>query len=193
MIGSNFDLPIMYQDLAESSMMMPMMPFGTALASPYLGGVQLQRQLDADKVYLQHRDDENTKKTARRALSVIGVIAGITFLPALFKSVKTSGGIVKYFKDGWNSLRTMCKSKPVKPKGNGSRFFRKTKIFTKRFMRNAKHNVKNFGNKSKNLLGNFRNKFKSFCGKTKDKSKIFYGKVKEKSVSLFDKFKKLFK
>lgn len=107
MIGSNFDTPIMYQDLANYTMspMNPtMMPFGGMTGSSYLGGVQMQRQLDHDKVQLKNKKKEEAKNTFKNAMIAAGLILGLGFIPTLRKSVKNAGGIGKFFKNQWNNL-----------------------------------------------------------------------------------------
>ena len=65
MIGNNFDTPVMYQDLAKSSMppfLTPMMP-----ATNYLGGVQMPRQLDHDKLEIINKKRKEDKRNCRKS------------------------------------------------------------------------------------------------------------------------------
>ena len=69
MIGGDFDTPIMYQDLANSSL--GTMPYTTGIppamygygmggmagGSSYLGGVQMRQQPDRDKIEIMHKKE----------------------------------------------------------------------------------------------------------------------------------------
>ena len=74
MIGGDFDVPIMYQDLANSTMspmnipfgMMPGMygvgMYGGGMANTsYLGGVQMRQQPDRDKVEILNKKENSDK------------------------------------------------------------------------------------------------------------------------------------
>lgn len=102
MIGGDFDTPVMYQDLANYSMppMQMGMPFGGMVGgnTSYLGGVQLKRQLDHDKVQLINKKNEEAKSTLKKALIGIGVCLAIGFIPVICKNVKNAGGVWQYIK-----------------------------------------------------------------------------------------------
>jgi hypothetical protein len=109
MIGGDYDTPIMYQDLANSTMN----PFNIGMGgmygggigtSSYLGGVQMRPQLDHDKVQLMHKKDQEGKRTLKKALLAIGGIIAIGFIPVISKGIKKSGGIGGYMKKLWNGL-----------------------------------------------------------------------------------------
>lgn len=189
MIGGNFDIPIMYQDLAESSMMTPIMPFGTALNTSYLGGVQLPRQLDSDKLLLQRKDDENAKKTAKNVLTALGVIAGIVFFPSVIKGIKASGGLGKYLKSTWKSVRELFKSKPksAQTKNTVKGFLNKSKIFVENTWQRITNGLKKFGKNSKKGMEKYSHKSKNFFSKTKDKFVSWFEKLK--NIKIFKKVK----
>ena len=103
MIGGDFDVPIMYQDLANSTMspmnipfgMMPGMygvgMYGGGMANTsYLGGVQMRQQPDRDKVEILNKKENSDKNT-------FGSIA------PLRKSIKKAGGIGSYLKNMFTS------------------------------------------------------------------------------------------
>ena len=107
MIGSNFDTPIMYQDLATSTMP-PMTSFGMYGGMyggvPHLYGIKLPPNLNKDKVELMHKKDEECKSSVKKALIAIAICFGVGFIPTLRKSIKNAGGIGKFIKNQWNNL-----------------------------------------------------------------------------------------
>ena len=111
MIGDNFNVPIMYQDLANSTMG-PLnmslggmrgvgMPIGS---SSYLGGVRMQQQPDRDKLEIKHKKENEDKNTFKKAMGVLALAVGIACIPSLRKSIKKAGGISKYLKNKWDGI-----------------------------------------------------------------------------------------
>lgn len=124
MIGDNFNVPIMYQDLANSTMGplnmslggMPGvgMPIGS---SSYLGGVRMQQQPDRDKLEIKHKKENEDKNTFKKAIGVLALAVGIACIPVLRKSIKNAGGLSSYMKDKWSGLVKFVtgKCKKIKP------------------------------------------------------------------------------
>ncbi len=121
MIGSNFDTPIMYQDLANSTMGPLNMPFGAYGAGMYgayssaLGGVQLPRQLDHDKFQTMKQKENDGKKTLKIAGIALAVILALGGIGRIRKGIRTSGGLTKYLGNKWNDLVNWVKG-TKKPK-----------------------------------------------------------------------------
>lgn len=114
MIGNNFDTPVMYQDLAKSSMppfLTPMMP-----ATNYLGGVQMPRQLDHDKLEIINKKRKEDKRNFKRALTVIGACIALGFIPVIRKNITKAGGIGKFISNTWTNFRNwITGTKTAKP------------------------------------------------------------------------------
>ena len=134
MIGSNFETPVMYQDLANSTMgplnMMPGM-YGAGLYGgypQYLGGVQLPRQLDNDKFQTMKQKENEGKKTLKIAGAAIAIILAIGSLGRIRKGIRSAGGTGKYLVNKWNDLVNWIKGKK-KPKAT---LWQKFKNFFKR-------------------------------------------------------------
>lgn len=137
MVGGDFSTPIVHQDLINSGMPTIYMPFGGVLGgynTSYLGGVQMPRQLDQDKVDLMNNKEKEDKGTFKKALLALGTILALGSIPVLRKSVKKAGGISNYLKNKWSNvinsikgnkqtskcsfwqkLKNVFKSKKVKP------------------------------------------------------------------------------
>lgn len=103
MIGNNFDTPIMYQDLANSTMSPFSMPI--APATSYLGGVRLPRQLDHDKLEIINKKEKQDKKNFKKALILIGSCLALGFIPGIRKNITKAGGIGKYISNKWTSFK----------------------------------------------------------------------------------------
>lgn len=107
MLGCNIsDTPILYQDLADSTMapfnfansgMMNAM-YGTMGGTSFLGGVQMRRQPDSDKVEIMNKKQQETKNTAKKLAIGLGGLFALFFVPQLYKSIKKAGGIINYTK-----------------------------------------------------------------------------------------------
>ena len=107
MLGCNIsDTPIPYQDLADSTMapfnfanlgMMNAM-YGTMGGTSFLGGAQMRRQPDSDKVEIMNKKKQETRNTAKKIAIGLGTIFALCFIPSLWKSVKKAGGIISYTK-----------------------------------------------------------------------------------------------
>ncbi len=112
----DFSVPVMYQDLANYSMpFFPPMPIGGIGYPSYLGGIQMQPQLDADRVQLMKKKDEEGKKTFKKALTALAVISAVIIAPSLVKNIKKAGGITGYVKKQRNALKNLFKTKPATP------------------------------------------------------------------------------
>lgn len=133
MIGGDFDVPIMYQDLANSTMSpmsMPvgMMPgmygvgmYGGGMANTsYLGGVQMRQQPDSDKVEILHKKENSDKNTFKKAMMVLGGLILLGSIAPLRKSIKKAGGV-------WSYLKNMFTSKSSKGNWFTNLFHRKKK------------------------------------------------------------------
>lgn len=121
MIGGDFDTPIMYQDLANSSLgTMPyttgippaMYGYGMAGGSSYLGGVQMRQQPDRDKIEIMHKKENQDKSTLKKALWVIGGAIALGSIPVLRKSIRKAGGLSQYAKNCLTSLKHFVTGKP---------------------------------------------------------------------------------
>lgn len=129
MVG-DFEIPIMYQDMANytmSPMSMPMMPFGNVTGAgqygntSYLGGTQIKPQLDSDKIEIMNKKEAEGKSTAKKVALGLGVVFLMGFIPGLFgkKSVfsQLSGFLSKHSKTAKTHLSnfwTKLKGKPNK-------------------------------------------------------------------------------
>ena len=137
MIGSNFDTPIMYQDLANSTMGPLNMPFGIYGAglysgySSYLGNVQLPRQLDQDKFQTMKQKENDGKKTLKIAGTALAIIFALGGIGRIRKGIKASGGLTKYLGNKWNDLVNWVKGTKKPKVGLGQKiknlFKKKTK------------------------------------------------------------------
>ena len=121
MIGGDFDVPIMYQDLGNSTMspmnipfgMMPGMygvgmygvgMYGGGMANTsYLGGVQMRQQPDRDKVEILNKKENSDKNTFKKARMVLGGLILLGSIAPLRKSIKKAGGIGSYLKNMFTS------------------------------------------------------------------------------------------
>lgn len=124
MIGGDFDTPIMYQDLANSSL--GTMPYttgippamygygmgGLASGSSYLGGVQMRQQPDRDKIEIMHKKENQDKSTLKKVLWVIGGAIVLGSIPVLRKSIRKAGGLSQYAKNCLTSLKHFVTGKP---------------------------------------------------------------------------------
>lgn len=117
MIGNNLDTPIVYQDLATSSM--GPMNIGFMGGSPsYLGGIKMKRQLDADKIEIKNKKKQQDKKAFKIALMALGAIVGLSLMPSLFKKCKKMFGIspqTSKSKFSWTSIKNGLYNVTVKP------------------------------------------------------------------------------
>ncbi len=112
MIGDNFNVPIMYQDLANSAMGQLNMPFGGMYGvgmplggyNTYLGGVQMPQQPDRDKLVVKNKKENEDKNTFKKALGVLAIAVGLACIPALRKSIKKAGGFSQYMKNKWDGI-----------------------------------------------------------------------------------------
>lgn len=129
MIGGDFDVPIMYQDLANSTMGAMNMPLGPmsgmygagmygagmygggSVGTSYLGGIKMPRQLDRDKVQIMNKKENQDKNTAKNILIGLGALIALGSIPILRKSIKKAGGLTAYIKNGWNSLKSFVTGK----------------------------------------------------------------------------------
>ena len=119
MIGDNFNVPIMYQDLANSAMGPLNMPFGGMIGTgipygyntSYLGGVQMQRQPDKDKLVIQNQKENEDKNTLKIALGVLALAAGLGCIPIVRKGIKKAGGVIPYLKKLWKGNNTSVMTK----------------------------------------------------------------------------------
>ena len=118
MIGGDFNTPVVHQDLANSAMGPMYMPFGGVIGgynTSYLGGVQMQRQLDHDKISLMNRKENQDSSTMKKALGALVVILGLGAIAPLRKSIKKAGGIGKYLSNQWKAIVNAFKgNKPIK-------------------------------------------------------------------------------
>ena len=116
MLGGDLSTPIVYQDLANSTMGPMYMPFGSVAGcgvggTSYLGGVQMQRQLDQDKLDLMNKKKNEDKGTLKKALIALAVVIGLGSIAPLRKSIKKAGGLKTFFKNKWTSIINSIKGK----------------------------------------------------------------------------------
>ena len=124
MIGGDFDEPIMYQDLANSTMgamnmsLEPMsgmygagMYGGGSVVTSYLGGIKIPKQLDRDKVQIMNKKENQDKNTAKKILIGLGAFIALGIIPNFKKKYKKAGGLTGYIKNGWNSLKSFVTGK----------------------------------------------------------------------------------
>lgn len=105
MLGSDFDTPIIYQDLANYSMGPMSVPnFGAMGTNNQFNGVKMQEPLKQDKVDLISQKNSQDKSFAKKVGIAAAVILGIGFIPVITKSIKKAGGLGKYIKNGFNKL-----------------------------------------------------------------------------------------
>lgn len=126
MIGGDFDTPIVYQDLANSTlptmgMPMGMYGYGTGMyggmvgGTSYLGGVRMQQQPDRDKVEIMNKKEKEDTHTLKNTLIVLGTIVALGCIAPLRKSIKKAGGVKKYFASTWDSIKNAFKGKKKTP------------------------------------------------------------------------------
>ena len=120
MVGDNFNVPIMYQDLANSTMGPLNMPFGgiygtgmpvSGYNTSYLGGVQMQQQPDRDKLVIKNKKENEDKNTLKKALGVLALVVGLGCIPILRKGIKKAGGVIPYLKKLWKGNNTSVMTK----------------------------------------------------------------------------------
>ena len=106
MLGSNIDTPIMYQDLGYSTMGPTAYPIGLlgGYYPSYLRGVNLPRQLDADKFQIMDRKEKEGISTAKKVAAALGIIFAVGLSGRFVKNIKAAGGIGKYLKDAWDKV-----------------------------------------------------------------------------------------
>lgn len=127
MIGNDYDIPVMYQDLGTYSMnpfgvptgggmMMPGM-YGAGIGTSYLGGVRLAPQLEHDKVELINKKEQEGNKTIKNVAKALGALLLIGYVPYFRKQITKAGGIGQYISKQWNSLTQGIKKmfKPTTP------------------------------------------------------------------------------
>lgn len=137
MVGDNFNVPIMYQDLANSTMGPLNMPFGgiygtgmpvSGYNTSYLGGVQMQQQPDRDKLVIKNKKENEDKNTLKKALGVLALVVGLGCIPILRKGIKKAGGFGKYMKNKWADITDFFKGKSNKSSNtNKVSFWQKVK------------------------------------------------------------------
>ena len=95
MIGDDFNTPIMYQDLANSTMGPMPYTVGVPMTNGYitggygrslLGGAKMRRQLDNDKIEIMNQKEKQDKSTLKIALWVIGGALALGSIPVLRNS-----------------------------------------------------------------------------------------------------------
>lgn len=115
MIGSDFDTPIMYQDLANSTMGPLNLPFGNCCPglynTSYLGGIKMQPQLDRDKFSVLEQKEKEDKSTMKKALIALGIIAASWCVLGFCRNVKKAGGPWQYIKNQWTKLKNVFTKK----------------------------------------------------------------------------------
>ena len=124
MLGGDFNTPIVHQDLANSTMGAMYMPFGGVVGgynTSYLGGVQMQRQLDYDKISLMKQKENQDKSTMKKALVALAVIIGLGSIAPLRKSIKKAGGIGKYLNNQWKAIVNAFKGNKTATTNNGQK------------------------------------------------------------------------
>ena len=115
MIGGSFDIPVMHQDLANSTMPPLNLPFG-AYVNPYSntsyhGGVQMKPQLDHDKLLIKKQKENEDMSTFKKVLIALSAIVALGCVPLVRKGIKKSGGFVPYLKNLWKGNNTSYMSK----------------------------------------------------------------------------------
>ena len=106
MIGGDFDTPMVYQDLANSTM--------GPMVMPPLGGIT-GGYIDQDKINLMNKKENEDRSTMKKALAALGIIVAIGCIAPLRKSIKSAGGIGKYLKNQWTNVVNAFKgNKPPK-------------------------------------------------------------------------------
>lgn len=122
MIGGDFNTPVVHQDLVNSAMGPMYMPFGGVTGAglggyntSYFGGIQMQRQLDHDKISLMNHKENQDSSTMKKALGALVLILGLGAIAPLRKSIKKAGGAGKYLSNQWNAIVNAFKgNKPIK-------------------------------------------------------------------------------
>lgn len=136
MIGDDFNTPIMYQDLANSTMGPMPYTVGVPMTNGYitggygrslLGGTKMRRQLDNDKIEIMNQKEKQDKSTFKIALWVIGGALALGSIPVLRNSIKKAGGFKKYAKNCWTSLKNFVKGTPNKQGNWFTRLFKRKK------------------------------------------------------------------
>ncbi len=109
MSGSDFDIPIMYQDLANSSMQAFSNPIGAygynnPYCTSYLGGITMPRQLTNDKLEIINKKDKDFKHNLKKSFVILGSIAAAGGILALGRSIKKGGKIGKSISNAFHNL-----------------------------------------------------------------------------------------
>lgn len=108
MLGDDFNSPIVYQDLANSTMRPMNMNFGMIPgginysmypSTSYLGGTTMRQQPDRDLVNIMNKKDTQDRGTLKKVLIAMGVILTLGAIPPLRNSIKKSGSVFKYVKN----------------------------------------------------------------------------------------------
>lgn len=117
MIGSDYDNPIVYQDLGAYSMNPYGMPISGVAGggmpyanSSYLGGVAMQPQLCQDKVDLINKKDAEGNKTLKKVAYTLGALLLIGYVPYFRKQITKAGGVAKYLSNKWTSITDSIKN-----------------------------------------------------------------------------------
>ena len=105
MIGSDYDTPVMYQDLGAYTppgMYNGMMPGMMGMYPSYLGGVKMQPILCEDKVELINKKNKEGNKNAKKLGLAIGGLFLLGFIPYFRRNIKKAGGVINYIKNLFN-------------------------------------------------------------------------------------------
>ena len=117
MIGNDYDIPVMYQDLGKYSMNPFGMPVGGMMPGmyggmypSYLGGVTMAPQLEHDKVELKKKKNKEGNKTFKTVAKAVGALLLLGYIPYFRKRIIKSGGIGKYISKQWTALTNSFKN-----------------------------------------------------------------------------------
>ena len=111
MIGENFDTPIMYRDLASSTVGPMSFPLGGMYApgiypgyAAGIGRVRLASQPDKDKFETMNKKDNEGYKTMKYAAIALATIFALGRIGPIRKNIKKAGGISKYLSNKWDNF-----------------------------------------------------------------------------------------
>ena len=119
MVGGDFDIPIMYQDLANYTMSPMMMPLGSITAgnTSYLGGTQMKPQLDHDKIEIINRKEAEGKSTAKKVALGLGAVFLVGFISCLFGKKGLASKVGGFLSRSYQSCKTHLSNFGTKIKG----------------------------------------------------------------------------
>ena len=126
MVGGNFDIPVMYQDLASYTINPVPVPFGAMTPYGYgnTGNVNIKPQLDNDKVELMNKKSDEGLSTAKKVGIGLAVVFAMGFIPQLFGKKSLQSRIIDLYKKHSPAVKTFAQNTWTKIKGQQNKWGR---------------------------------------------------------------------